>query len=587
MALPAFFSRVADSLRPVADVDPDALAEKLQGVRLHLDIASPDPSAREAFLLACNLAARLYPVIDFSAGDESTLDEGLARRAQDLICAINPDADVRADDGGGPETGTDTADHSSAADGTNDGARADADEGSLAITLRFGTSIQSVRDGSSSGSGSTCIEVAARDWAIAVDPAAGWDRAHNGTTLEPGHPLAWLATAAFGMAEVFRSAFAAELGERGRRSAQPGGVDLLTGSLIDVSAPAAGSVEGTTNDSPGTVELGEFFLVGAGAIGQAAALALSHLDVSGVMHVIDPETVTLSNLQRYVLTRAEDVGAVKSDLATDALKSDAFVLAGTSPRLEVRPHRGRWGDEEAHLDAEQVAVALDTARDRITVAATTPRHAYNAWTQVADLGWSRHEHFGIEPCLACLYYPTQPRSNDHELIAEAVRQPPLRVLAYLIYNLPIGYPLPSVPAIVEMPALPDAARWTQVALIEDLLADGVIGQAERSAWADKTVGSLYRDGICAGGLLPVGDLPGEALVPLAHQSALAGIMLAAELYWSRSPMLTTRRDKQIEHRYDVLRGFPQVFGRPRQRTSHCLCEDAFFAAHAGTTSREA
>jgi hypothetical protein len=160
------------------------------------------------------------------------------------------------------------------------------------------------------------------------------------------------------------------------------------------------------------------------------------------------------------------------------------------------------------------------------------------------------------------------------------------VLAYLTYNLPIGYPLPSVPAIAELPAPPDAVRWTQVALIEDLLDDGVVEQTQRNEWADKTVGLLYRDGICAGGLLPVGDLPGEALVPLAHQSALAGVLLAAELYWSRSPSLTARRDSQVEHRYDVLRGFPQVLGRPRERTPHCLCEDPFFAAHAGAVAAE-
>lgn len=228
--------------------------------------------------------------------------------------------------------------------------------------------------------------------------------------------------------------------------------------------------------------------------------------------------------------------------------------------------QGRWGDSDKHLQADQVLVALDTARDRITVAATQPGHAYNAWTQVADLGWSRHEEFGTQPCLACLYYPNKARPSEHELIAVAVNQPPLRVLAYLTYNLPIGYPLPGIPAVAELPAPAEAGQWTQVALIEDLVTAGVIRDAERNTWANTTIGTLYRDGICAGGLLPVGDLPGDVLVPLAHQSALAGIMLAAELLWSRHPQLTAQRDASIEHRYDVA--------RPRQRTPHCLCSDA-------------
>ncbi|RYB88661.1 hypothetical protein EUA06_19370 [Nocardioides glacieisoli] len=606
MALPAFFSRVADSLRPVANVDPDTLADKLHDVRLHLDVVSQDDGAKGAFLLACNLAARLYPVIDLRPSHGSSRDETLTHQARDLIRAINPDADILLATRNGAASLGEAEDepghdHEPGRDGS--------DDTGLAVSLRLGVSFS--RNAGHIGTTQPSaqdrlVEVSARGWTVAVDPAEGWDRLDDGTSAEPGHPLAWLAAAAFGMSEVFRIVFAAELGDRGRTGRQAGGIDLLTAAPVDVDAPAsspfgeaADTTAVATSEAPSSadegpvpiaeaepVDLGEFFLVGGGAIGQAAALALSEVDAVGVMHVVDPETVTLSNLQRYVLTRAKDVGAVKVDLMQEAVKNNAFGLAGAASRLEIKPLRGKWGDSEEHLDAHQVLVALDTARDRITVAATAPRHAYNAWTQVADLGWSRHEEFSVKPCLACLYYPSRPRSHDHELIAEAVRQTPLRVLAYLTYNLPIGYPLPSVPAIAELPAPPDAVRWTQVALIEDLLDDGVVEQTQRNEWADKTVGLLYRDGICAGGLLPVGDLPGEALVPLAHQSALAGILLAAELYWSRSPSLAARRASQVEHRYDVLRGFPQVFGRPRERTPHCLCEDTFFAAHAGAVEAD-
>lgn len=205
-------------------------------------------------------------------------------------------------------------------------------------------------------------------------------------------------------------------------------------------------------------------------------------------------------------------------------------------------------------------------------AATTPR-VYNAWTQVADLGWSRHEQFGEQPCLACLYYPDRIRPSDHELISEALAQPPLRILGYLTYNLPIGFPLPGVPDLAELPAPKDAGRWTQAPLIDDLLAAGIIDANQRDAWAGMNVGALYRDGICAGGLLPVGELPSDVLVPLAHQSALAGIMLAAELIWASDANASAQRDRFIEHRFDVLRGFPQVIARPRERTKNCFCDD--------------
>jgi hypothetical protein len=310
--------------------------------------------------------------------------------------------------------------------------------------------------------------------------------------------------------------------------------------------------------------------------------------------VVDPETVTLSNLQRYLLTDAGSVGNSKVELVRDAVTqpvadapSDAGVRTGTAPQqtpqgssavLDVRAFAGRWGDVPDHLQVTQALVALDSAKDRLTVAATMPTHAYNAWTQTADLGWSRHEEFGTRPCLACLYYPSQPRPSEHELIAQALHEHPLRVLAYLIYNVPIGFPLPGLPALAELQPPPGAEAWAERSLMDDLIGAAVIDEGARAEWSTSTIGSLYRDGICAGGLLPVGDLPGEVLVPLAHQSALAGIMLVAELLWSRDPHLRRERDAAIEHSFVVLRGFPQVVARPRERTAHCLCADAAYVS---------
>jgi ThiF family len=572
VAMPAFFPRVADSLRPVANVDPEVLADKLVQVRVRIELATDDPAAQDAFMLAANLAARLYPRIALTLLGSTQADD-VATRARELILRINPGAGVdlvtEAPTGATP-TEVDEP-------GESDGVTTAVRDIYLYLGTRHAEPYLTVPDATPS-----CVSVDATGWNVVVDPSAGYIdvEPNSDRGRQPGHPLAWLAAATIGMAEVFRSVFADELGERGRTNAQPGGFNLLTTQAVDPTSPPTIDTPNPGDGSP--VDIGDVHLVGAGAIGQAAALALRHLNVTGTLRVTDPETVTMSNLQRYLLTDANSVGAVKVELVADALgpqdpaETTRAADRASTGALAVRTLQGRWGDSEEHLQADQVLVALDTARDRITVAATLPRHAYNAWTQVADLGWSRHEDFGIQPCLACLYYPDRARPSEHELIAMALNQPPLRVLAYLTFKLPIGYPLPGIPAVAELPAPPEASEWTQVALIEDLVTAGVIGDAERSTWANTTIGALYRDGICAGGLLPVGDLPGDVLVPLAHQSALAGIMLVAELLWSRQPELTAQRDAPIEHRYDVLRGFPQVVARPRQRTPHCLCSDAIY-----------
>lgn len=585
MALPDFFARVADSLRPVADVDPDVLASKLEGVRVRIELVSPEAGARSAFMLACNLAARLYPRIITSApaspqaplfdSEGGTTSGDAATVARQLILGINPHAEVDADCSGIADgsamTVMDAGDEQAAEGAPTAGATSVRD-----VFVRIGVPQHSSgRADPSTPEPDAGVVVNASGWNVIVDPADPDPNADSGDQ-QPGHPLAWLAAAAIGMAEVFRTVFAEELGRKGRTGPQPGGLNLLTTAPVDTdSVPTETGME---LDVTATVDLGEVHLVGAGAIGQAAAYAISHLDATGILHIIDPETVTLSNLQRYLLTDAESVSAVKANLVRDVLTASATATTDVKATLEVWPLQGRWGDAEGHLMAEQVLVALDTARDRITVAATEPQHTYNAWTQVADLGWSRHEDFGTQPCLACLYYPDQARPSEHELIGEALHQHPLRVLAYLTYKLPIGFPLPGIPAIAELPPPPGSEQWTQVALIDDLLAAGVVDQDARNAWSNTTIGALYRDGICAGGLLPVGDLPGDVLVPMAHQSALAGIMLVAELVWSRTPEVASQRDVLIEHRYDVLRGFPQVVARPRERTRHCLCSDPVYVA---------
>jgi hypothetical protein len=81
--------------------------------------------------------------------------------------------------------------------------------------------------------------------------------------------------------------------------------------------------------------------------------------------------------------------------------------------------------------------------------------------------------------------------------------------------------------------------------------------------------------VCAGMLIEhAGDRRvGEVSVPLAHQSALAGILLASWLVVDRVPALRALRASATQARYDVLRGGVQVWPRVRGRVVRCLCSD--------------
>jgi hypothetical protein len=400
------------------------------------------------------------------------------------------------------------------------------------------------------------VSVSARGWNVYVDTDVDIDE-------EAAAPAA-LAAAAIGVSELFRVVFATELGARGRRAAQPGAFNLVTLGEPSFGLPV-----------PAAVDVGEFRLVGAGAIGQAAAQTLAAAAVGGTMIAIDDQKVELSNLQRYVLTGDSDVGAVKVGLLRDRLAKSGLVVV---------PIEAKW---HARLVQAQLPtlVALDSPKDRIGVQASLPGSIYNAWTQPADVGWSRHERFGKDPCLACLYWPRGQVPSRHEQIATAFQQHSLRVLGYLVHRLPIGLPLPpgGVPAIPGLDAPPEAERWLRVPLVDDIAAAAGIDVAELAAWRERPLADVYQEGICGGALLHlnVGEAPREVLVPLAHQSALAGVMLATEFIVAEVPQLAGARPTAIEGRYDVLSGLPQLLSRPRVRTPSCLCGDAVFRAVYG------
>jgi hypothetical protein len=62
---------------------------------------------------------------------------------------------------------------------------------------------------------------------------------------------------------------------------------------------------------------------------------------------------------------------------------------------------------------------------------------------------------------------------------------------------------------------------------------------------------------------------------MAHQSALAGIMLATELLVASSDDLRALRPMAPEGRFNVLVGLPQSPARARTTlTKNCLCTDA-------------
>jgi hypothetical protein len=291
-------------------------------------------------------------------------------------------------------------------------------------------------------------------------------------------------------------------------------------------------------------------LVGCGAIAQAAVWALARSPVRGDLFLVDGELIELSNMQRYVLTTRADDKAVKTSLA-------AAQLTGA---LNPRPHHGDWAGftaERAYRWAT-VLTALDSAAHRRAVQASLPRWIANGWTQPGDLGVSTHA-FLTDACLACLYLPTGPGRNDDAIVADALGIPDRAAEVRTLLHS--GAPVPAG--------------------LLDAIATGLgVPREALDAFEGQPIRKLYVEGICGGAVLPLGAAGTprqEVHVPMAHQSALAGVRLAARLVRMAAGADTGRTEIT---RINILRdpGQEPTQYALKDPRGICVCQDADYRA---------
>ena len=291
-------------------------------------------------------------------------------------------------------------------------------------------------------------------------------------------------------------------------------------------------------------------LVGVGAIGNGAVWALSLMPFSGQIYLVDPQLVDLGNIQRYVLCARGDENYAKVSVAGRRFLG----------RLEAIPCYETWTSfvENNGYDWSRVAVALDSAHGRRSVQASLPRWVANAWTQTGDIGVSTHSVLGKDACLSCLYLPTQKTKNQDQIVAEDLRIPHLQSNVRFL----LGSGQPVGPDICNSVA----AAW------------GLAPEALGPYW-DQPINSLWVEGVCGGGFVSLGGVGADAPelgVPLAFQSVLAGVLLAAEI--ARDVVSPNAKQRTLVRQLDVLRPLGNTSRRPRSKakTGNCICDDQDF-----------
>lgn len=346
-----------------------------------------------------------------------------------------------------------------------------------------------------------------------------------GTSDNPFGPAG---AACLGAANAFRAIF------------QGGQAVLDRNTMFTIAGPEAQELPAELSG-----DLGELVLVGCGAIGNAAAWALSRVPVSGLVHLVDHECIDLGNLQRYVMADRPDEHGRKVNILsryfTGTTKAEAHQL-----RFEefVEQHGHSWPG---------MLLGLDSARVRRFAQASLPAWIANAWTQPGDLGVSNHD-FLNGACVNCLYLPEHALENEDQLIAKA---------------LGVSGKLQQVRTLLHSGEGVPEELLSAVSTALDLPMDRLL------PFKGRPIRSLYAEGFCGGAVIALGGngTPRQEVhVPLAHQSALAGILLAAEAV---KHCLGEVDQGTTVTRIDVMRpiGSYHVQAAQKDPRGICICQD--------------
>lgn len=246
---------------------------------------------------------------------------------------------------------------------------------------------------------SICDEPALRlyasDWTGVIAPER---EAHPLPTL----PFGALAVAAAAAAEALRAALP-RLAEAvacplstPHRIESPGRIEIDLGELF----PALRDLDSA---SLAGLDLGRVDFISGGAITQSCVytlLRLPHATIDG--RVVEAETLDLSNLNRYALSRRSHIDEDKIDILA-AVSNNGFEIEGVPLRFDEQSR------EQLVALAARVAVGVDHIPSRWLIQAENPLYLCVGSTQSLEVVVSRHRPG--EACAGCLH-PEQVPDQD-------------------------------------------------------------------------------------------------------------------------------------------------------------------------------
>lgn len=244
--------------------------------------------------------------------------------------------------------------------------------------------------GDGAAKGIDVLRVTGTDWSCAVGPAGEipacrWDG---------DWPIGALLAAVAGAAEALRAAL--------QRIATATGYQLSAEFNCRPGQPVRLDLSNRAVPR-GPLDLGRVDVVSGGAITNATTYALLRVpELSTDLRVVEPETIDLTNLNRYPLTRRSDVDRPKVKVL-EGYSGGSITISGKEARFD-----GSWRVLLGSL-APRVLVGADQIPVRWAVQQTAP-----AWLQVTGTSHflaMASSHHPDGPCVGCAH-PTDEHGDD-------------------------------------------------------------------------------------------------------------------------------------------------------------------------------
>jgi molybdopterin/thiamine biosynthesis adenylyltransferase len=212
---------------------------------------------------------------------------------------------------------------------------------------------------------------------------------------------------------------------RGLRPGKGRYIDALFLSLWDFEARPTWA-ELPEGEWPVPFAVPPFYLIGSGAVGQAAAAGLTASgEVRGHATMIDREEIDGDNLNRYPLASQDDIGEPKSELTAERLRGGG---------LEAYAYRGHWPDYcydrsrpgqsedveklEAAYSYPLVLSCVDRNRARHAIQNFWPEYVIGGSTLGLGLEVTAYDMRSPYECLMCFNKPEPAGKTIEEIAGE-------------------------------------------------------------------------------------------------------------------------------------------------------------------------